>query len=141
MLNLVKEQLARLGIHRLHSLDKFDRLNSRNVILTIMYCIITALLFIPIFNLKTVSEFSIWFYGILTSFVLTCMYCVFVWHTPIIYRLIDNFEELIQKREYLIQNTNQYFFVLKLIRRICIINKRCGGRRFEINLCKNESKS
>lgn len=109
VLNLIKEQFARLGIHRLDSLDKFDRFNFRNCFLIIIYCIWTALLFIPIFNLKTNSEFSIWFYATLSSFVITCVYCVFVWHTPTIYRLIDNFEELIQKREYLIHTSTNIF--------------------------------
>ena len=106
--NSIKKQLKRLGIYRPHASNESNHFNSRNLIFISICGVATILLGVSLINLKTISEFSV--ISFLTSGYFTLMYSLYllVSQTPTIYRFIDKFEMIIQKREFQASNTSEY---------------------------------
>lgn len=98
----IKKSMAFCGIHSPQCFDKFHRFNLRNLMIFI-FLIVSAILmslFIVCEN-GTLAEYSSAFYGTLSSVTTAFLFFTFIWKTKDLYKLMNNFEELIQEREYL----------------------------------------
>lgn len=94
-----EKQLADFGLYRPHPIDSNNIFNYKNVSILFLFVTVTILLDIAIFSLKTVTAFVTGYFGF--SAYGTVLYCTIMLfkRAPTIYRLINDFEETIGKRE------------------------------------------
>lgn len=100
---LVKVQLVNWGLYRLHSINEsFSFIYKYYKFLSILFlwAIITILMGIPLFKLETFFDMSTGCFGFSVAVAMTFTSSVIMWQTQNIYKLIDNFEEIIQTREF-----------------------------------------
>lgn len=94
-----EKQLADFGLYRPHPIDANNIFNSKNLGILFLFCMVTILLDIAIFSLDTVTAFATGYLGFSAYGTVLYVTIVLMKRTPTIYRLINNFEEMIGKRE------------------------------------------
>lgn len=89
-----------LGIHRSNS-NKNNTWNRRKVLTYFMLVQFTgtSIIFF-LFQAKTFKEYADSFYISATASLKVCTYTVSLWKMPKVFKLIDNFENFIQKRKF-----------------------------------------
>lgn len=109
-----KKSLALLGIHLPRSANKIDLFNWRNLL--VLICFTLATLFIGLFFVfgnGTVSEYSAAIYGFNSAAISFFLLMTFVWKSEKVHKLIRQFEEIVEKREF--------SFEIRFITRSCWI--------------------
>lgn len=97
----IKETLVFLGIHSPQSFEHFQRFNLRNSMVLLYFLVSTTLMAMFLFfGDGTLAEYSSAIYGTLCSALLIFLIFTLIWKTEKLYRLIDKFGDLIQKRKY-----------------------------------------
>lgn len=96
----VKVQLVNWGLYRLRSINESFIFNYKYLSILFSWAIITILMGIPLFKLKTFFDMSTGCFGFSVAVAMTFTSSVIMWQTQNIYKLIDNFEEIIQTREF-----------------------------------------
>lgn len=99
---LIKESLVCLGIRSPKSFKKVHRFTLKNSMIFICFIASTTLMSL-FFILEdgTVAEYSTATFGLLCSVVGTIVISTLIWKTEKLYKFIDEFEDIVQEREYL----------------------------------------
>lgn len=104
ILNFYKKHMKRLGIYRPDDSIEFNRLNSTNLAFITIYCVSAVFMATHTISSKTIEEVSMSFTISSSMITVHNAFWVLVLQTPNIYKLIDNFEMIIQKREFKTSN-------------------------------------
>lgn len=97
---LAKVQLVNWGLYRRHSINESFSIKCKYSSILFSWAIITILMGIPLIKMKTFFDMSTGCFGFSVAVAMTFTSSVIMWQTQNIYKLIDNFEEIIQKREF-----------------------------------------
>lgn len=99
--NLIKRQCDVLGLHRPSSHDdEISHYNMKNFVIILGLCVTSTILGIPLVQAKTISDFSKSYMGLSSSVTLIYMYFTLIWRTSPIHKMIEHFEEQIQKCKF-----------------------------------------
>lgn len=103
---LIENQMTGLGLYRPHSIVGSNRFKYKYASILFMFGIYVVLMGIPMYSLRTVSQFATGCFGFGAAVSLMCTCTLLMWQTPNIYALMDHFKEVIEKREFRKKNTN-----------------------------------
>lgn len=97
---LIRGSLLFYGIRPPQSYEQVQRLNLRNSMILLYFLItsITMVMFI-FYEDGSAAEYANAVYSTLSSTVILCLAAIKIWKTEKIYKLMDNFEDLIRKRK------------------------------------------
>lgn len=97
----IKKSLVFCGVESPQS-EKINRFNLRNLMILIFFLVSAVIMSMFIIREDgTMAEYSSAIYGCLSSTIAIIILLIFVWKTKELYKLINNFEESIEEREFL----------------------------------------
>lgn len=110
---MIRESLSRLGISEPQAFEKFRRFNKRNICGLAVYIIYNILSVMSIIcDAETLSEYSDGIFIFSSTMVLNGYFINFVVKTQDTFILIENFENIIQKRKYCSSAREKEFFFM-----------------------------
>lgn len=98
----VRVSFRRLGIYPPKFTNEFDCPNSRNVILIIIMntSLVSSIMYF-FYECKTMMDYTSSVYSVATAIAFSIWLAILVWKSSNTFKLIQNFEKFIGKREFL----------------------------------------
>lgn len=98
----IRESFGRLGIHPPKFAEKFDtQLNSRNVTaIIIMKVSLVVSIMYQVYVYETMMDYTAGVYAVATAIAFGTILDILVWKSSKIFKLLENFENFIDKRKF-----------------------------------------
>lgn len=96
-----RNSLGDIGIHLLHSADNFNRLNSKNLFIFAFICIsLVSSIMKLLYECETIFDYSESIFTIASTTAAFLIFPIFWWKASKIFKLFDNLDRYIEKREF-----------------------------------------
>lgn len=106
-----RKSLGDIGIHLLHSADNFNRLNSKNVFIFAFICIsLVSSIMKLLYECETIFDYSESIFTIASTTVAFLFFPILWWKAPKVFKLFDNLDRFIEKREFCKLNSSIVLF-------------------------------